>query len=267
MSDHLGETKQYNYRVFSERAAKGNLASVLIPTNDTSITSAELANQLSYRATENQTYCYLSQIDNNPSVSCFSPHGEIKRCGHGALASAAHLDTLGLLHPSATLNYQIGHFFIRKYKGCYWLSSDSEIEVTSVNTTLASNLVETEILETSESMGKNGYLIIRLADNTDLKQIEPDLALLERNTGQALIITSYHSNQADFDYQLRYFAPQYGVREDSATGSANEIAAYFWQPRLKKISMACYQASKAGGYIYANIEDNRLWIGGNVHQA
>jgi len=259
-------TKQYEYRVFSERAAEGNLATILCSTDNPTVVSPNLLGQLSNIATDTKTCCYLSQAAENPSIICFSERGEIERCGHGVLAGAAHLDGLGFLYPGAKLNHKTGQYFLRKYEDYYWFSSDLDIEITTANSPLAAELVDTKILETSESMGENGYLIIRLSDNTDLREVKPNLAHLEQNTNQALIITSAHSNHTAIDYQIRYFAPQYGVVEDSATGSANEIAAHFWLLKLKKKAMRCYQASSKGGYIHLSMHNNRLWIGGKVHR-
>lgn len=113
-------------------------------------------------------------------------------------------------------------------------------------------------------MGKDGYLILRLQDDTNLTVIQPNLELLEQTTNRALIVTSAQTTDPDIDYQIRYFAPQYGVKEDSATGSANEVAAHFWRKRLNKVEMRCYQASNAGGQIYIKNDGSGLWIGGQV---
>lgn len=259
--------EQSSYEVFSEGTAAGNLATIFCHTGNTPfIPSVEDSSTFCGLATDNLTICYLNQTSQNPSITCFNQSGEIQRCGHGALAAAAYLDQNGLLHPGYTLGHKGGKYLLRKHMKRYWFSSDTFIEITAENFPIAEELVDADISETAASMGENGYLIIRLHDNTDLTEIQPNLALLQQCTTRALIITSAHTADPNVDYQIRYFAPQYGVLEDSATGSANEIAAHFWRKKLSGDEMCCYQASAAGGKIYVHDDDNRLWIGGRARR-
>ena len=267
MRDTIDLPEQNTYQVFSEGTATGNLATIFHSESDTpSILSAEDKTVLCELASDTLTICHLNQTTQNLSMACFNQSGEIQRCGHGALAAGAHLDRKGFLQSETALNFANGQFSLRKHRDCYWFSSDTDIQITAENCLFATELVHHRILETATSMGESGYLIVRLSDDTDLRQVQPNLNLLKQSTKRALILTSAQLSQPDIDYQIRYFAPQYGVIEDSATGSANEIAAYFWHEKINLADMRCYQASEAGGCIYINYAENRLWVGGKVRQ-
>ncbi len=64
--------------------------------------------------------------------------------------------------------------------------------------------------------------------------------------------------------QYRYFAPQFGVPEDSATGSAMRVLAAYWQQRGYGDEQRALQRSAAGGWLLSRVEGERTWIGGHV---
>jgi predicted PhzF superfamily epimerase YddE/YHI9 len=60
--------------------------------------------------------------------------------------------------------------------------------------------------------------------------------------------------------QLRYFAPQYGVPEDTATGSALRVLAEYWSPRFTRLTAE--QCSPAGGLLLAQWTPDHIDVGG-----
>ena len=253
------------FKVFSEGTALGNQAMV-IPCSDLNQLPNTEKNSTQPLVT---AFCYIQEksfrTDSSVSVRWIGKQGDIQFCGHGALALACFLDNQDLLSQAQTLCFPAGQYFLKKAAGYYWFCGLSDYEFSPCKLPQLEQIAATnKIVEVFECMGDSGYIIMRFGDDIDLRTISPNLTRLKATTKQALIITSAISNNPDFDYSLRYFAPQHGDSEDPATGSANEIAAKFWHPRLKKNKMRCFQASDRGGVINLHAENGRIWIGGKV---
>lgn len=107
---------------------------------------------------------------------------------------------------------------------------------------------------------------------TPVAQLRPDLPRLRHGSRRALIALYYPARTvADGllqpepgSAQLRYFAPQYGVVEDAATGSASVQAAYFLWQRYGKERMAFVQKSVSGGYIETETDGAQVWVRGQA---
>ncbi len=90
---------------------------------------------------------------------------------------------------------------------------------------------------------ENGYWVFQFAG--DLLHLQPNFAQLSRATSRAVIATSRLS-RGNCDYALRYFAPQYGIDEGWATGSANSIAAGYWHEVLQETAFRAIQYCVTG---------------------
>jgi len=69
------------------------------------------------------------------------------------------------------------------------------------------------------------------ADDFDLKHIAPPDNGLSNWPQRAIICTAAQPSTGTDAITLRYFAPQYGVVEDTATGSAMRVLADYWSHR------------------------------------
>lgn len=112
-----------------------------------------------------------------------------------------------------------------------------------------------------------GYLVLAYPDNFNLKSLSiPDQGIA-KDTARAIIVTCRITTEdglGDESIHMRYFAPQYGVAEDSATGSAMRVLAEYWRQRGLGDTLVARQQSEAGGYLVSRIEADRCWIGGRV---
>ncbi|MBD3172363.1 hypothetical protein GF326_07820, partial [Candidatus Bathyarchaeota archaeon] len=110
----------------------------------------------------------------------------------------------------------------------------------------------------------NQKLMIHLDNYETLKSVEPDFqALVDADNPygwRAVMVTS--SGFDEYDFVSRHFAPLVGVDEDPVTGSNHTILTPYWSKILGKKSMKAYQASKRGGILYVELEDNRVMISG-----
>jgi predicted PhzF superfamily epimerase YddE/YHI9 len=115
-----------------------------------------------------------------------------------------------------------------------------------------------------------GYLVVEWPEDTDLAGLYPPGDCLQRHTMRALIATcriSPANSLAGENIQLRYFAPQYGVDEDVATGSAMRVLASYWQQRGLGNQLRGLQRSARGGWLFSRLESTRVWVGGIVRRS
>ena len=89
-------------------------------------------------------------------------------------------------------------------------------------------------------------------------------AELAKHTGRAIIATCADTQSPALDIRQRYFAPQHGIAEDIATGSAMRVLADFWQAQGGYNALRAWQCSVEGGHLFSRIEGVITWVGGRV---
>lgn len=112
--------------------------------------------------------------------------------------------------------------------------------------------------------GEQGYLVLQWPDAFSLSQLSQALALVTEYTQRALICTAAQPDQGDGAIELRYFAPQHGVIEDLATGSAMRVLSHFWSSRFQQLT--AWQCSAAGAELFANFKGQHIEIGGRCQE-
>lgn len=202
-------------------------------------------------------------------VRCWNAAGRaIACCGHGLLSCADHWlddwDRGGSLEMGGTL------LPCTRREGLNWLGFPS----LSVNTcespawladVLGAGVLQRASLHCALAGGDQGYLVVDLGRDADLAALKTPDETLARHTGRALVVTcavSLEHALCGEDIQFRYFAPQYGEPEDSATGSAMRVLASYWQDHSD--SLVALQRSATGGYLRSRIADGLTWVGGQV---
>lgn len=203
------------------------------------------------------TMVYIKAItERHFAIRWFNRNNAIQRCGHGTLAAAAYIHDYRNNSDNSKIHYQF--------------SSDKETLEVSANENRYSITFPIADLHTSQALSipnqkkindhacsmsqtqeDNGYLIIEFSNSEQVKLFECNQNFIEYIGQRALIITA-KSYLLNSDITFRYFAPQYGQIEDSATGSAGSVLWPFWKKRLgttHKSILRCAQLSKAGGYL------------------
>jgi predicted PhzF superfamily epimerase YddE/YHI9 len=204
------------------------------------------------------------------AVRCWTPGGRpIDCCGHGLLGCAM-LWSRRWKNGGTLVSGQIS-LPTRSDGELHWIGFPG-LAVRPAN---AADFSRGQTLEQLESLigaplancavagGSQGYLIAELVQDDALSKLRPPGAALGNATERALIVTSRSSHSAD-RIEFRYFAPQYGVSEDSATGSAMRVLASYWQHRGLGEALEALQLSPAGGLLRSAIEGGITWVGGIV---
>jgi predicted PhzF superfamily epimerase YddE/YHI9 len=94
-----------------------------------------------------------------------------------------------------------------------------------------------------------------------VRAVVPDFRRIGRMPYRGLIVTS-RSDDPQFDFVGRFFAPALGVDEDPVCGSAHCCLASYWAERLGKTKMVGHQVSARGGIVHVELRGDRVQLGG-----
>ncbi|HQY19489.1 MAG TPA: PhzF family phenazine biosynthesis protein [Ignavibacteria bacterium] len=254
--------KIFTVDAFTDRPFSGNPAAVCLPNVEL---SEEVMQKIAFEMNLSET-AFVTKLDDGFSLRWFTPKAEVELCGHATLASAH------ILWQEKMISENEEAVFYSKYKGILKAKkSGSEITLNfPVNKPLPSD--RNEILE--KALGVNSvslntifttehHYIVELNSEENLKNVKPDFSLLETLPKYGVIITS-KSDDPEFDFVSRFFAPSKGVKEDPVTGSAHCVLAPFWSEKLGKKKMNAFQASERGGVLSVELKDERVLISGNA---
>lgn len=209
-------------------------------------------------------------------VRCWTARGAvIQCCGHGLLAAASFWLSR---HKLGQLTLQMNGSSIQCVTPASGEDSEQDTQLLWLSfTPLAvtpcpippwtERLFGSIPIAAAQAGDWRGYIILEWPQDYPLDTLPGPAALLQAATERALIVTAAcgsGSGTQEEDIRFRYFAPQYGVDEDSATGSAMRVLASYWQQRRDIQQLTAYQCSPAGGLLYSRIENRRVLVGGRV---
>lgn len=264
-------------RIFNKpNEHKGNLVMVIAkdePTSSLADISAQLEKENGIATT-----CFFSALksadneaSNNFKVQCFNGHSAIQCCGHGMIAAAKSIfDSTGLSQININQSIKATQDKDANAKNNISLSlprlASQQVEIPNWTKQLlhyqAQNITPSDVAQSEKS---DGYLLLELAATITLKQFSAmtiDEELICKQTQRAVVVILFDKNK-DHLY-LRYFAPQYGVTEDSATGSVMRFVADFIAKKYHSKQYEVTQCSQSGGYMHLTCHDSNVVITSHV---
>lgn len=250
------------------RAFTGDLASGQISVRGNPCSVSVVADTpVAAPAPSGITQCFTWQVgDRAAHVVCYSRNGqEIQCCGHGLL-SCANLWTSSWGGQGSLI---IGSSTIacKREDNNLWIGFSTVSDINCPVPIWLEAVLKTSAVSCSEVGDEHGYLIVELQRDTDLSKISRPDNTLEKHTMRGLIVScQVHENRsaAGEHFHFRYFAPQYGAPEDTATGSAMRVLASYWQQRGLGQELLALQCSQEGGWLRSHVAMTTTWIGGQV---
>ncbi len=70
--------------------------------------------------------------------------------------------------------------------------------------------------------------------------------------------------EGQYDFVSRYFWPANGGDEDPVTGSIHAGLVPYWAAQLGKTELVAYQASKRGGVLRCQLQQDRVLVSGQA---
>lgn len=245
--------KQYIVDAFTDKPFSGNPAAVCVmegwPSKE-SMMKLAMENNLSETA-------FIVKEEHSYHLRWFTPGTEVELCGHATLASAFVI--LNYHEPDSDevrFSTLSGILTVKR--------RDSLFEMDFPTYELK------EIPVTDEMEKAFGVRPIKAVLGLDLvcvfeteeqvRAMQPDLSMLMELEGRLQNATA---RGKDADCVSRSFAPKVAVPEDPVCGSAHCQIADYWSRELGRKRIRAYQASKRGGYLYCELQENgRISISG-----
>jgi PhzF family phenazine biosynthesis protein len=239
---------------FASRRFSGNPAAVILLDR---FPPAELLQALAAENNLAET-AFLVADGGDYRIRWFTPTVEVPLCGHATLASAAVvMERLEPGRDAVVFHSASGPLKVRRSGTVYVMDFPRRaLEPVAMPAELPSALGATP----SEVVWDGFNFLARLATARIVRNLNPDLAAIERLARAGVIVTA--PGDEGFDFVSRYFAPAKGIPEDPVTGGAHCALAPFWAERLNKTAFRAFQASRRGGEIVCRLVGDRVELEG-----
>lgn len=192
-------------------------------------------------------------------IRWFTPVDEVDLCGHATLASAH----IFFNH----LGYKGNEISFNSRSGILKVSKDGELLKLDFPTDKISKVEIPDFLlkafkeqPIEAYKGNLDYMLI-FENQKQIENAAPVMDLVAQSGTRGVIVTA-KGNEVDF--VSRYFAPQFGINEDPATGSAHTTLIPYWHDKLGKTEMTAVQLSKRRGYFSCAFRGERVDIAGKA---
>lgn len=181
--------------------------------------------------------------DRAPRVRFFAHGHEVLRCGSGTLAAGWVLSEACGFDGDLRITTSTETVRIFKDVEGYGYGSQPLPQEALPEPSRWEAIVRTPVVDGALCGGDHDYLIAELASEQAVINARPNEDMLVEASRRALILTARTAP----GYVLRYFAPQYGLREAGATGSANIQLLRYWYRRGQRGRLVARQCSISGG--------------------
>ncbi|MBK8981098.1 MAG: PhzF family phenazine biosynthesis protein [Ignavibacteria bacterium] len=251
--------KIFTVDAFTDTPFTGNPAAVCIPDHEI---SDSLMQKIAFEMNLSET-AFLTKRKDGFGLRWFTPKAEVELCGHATLASAHILWQENIIQGSQEA------VFYTVYKGILKAAKNGHEIMLNFPVNIPSSSDGNEILSKALNVNPinvlvtDNHYLIELNSETELRKVNPDFSLLKSLPKYGTILTC-RSDDPEFDFVSRFFAPAKGVDEDPVTGSAHCVLAPYWSDKLGKNKMNAFQASERGGKLTVEISGDRVLISGSA---
>ena len=194
-------------------------------------------------------------------IRWFTPINEVKLCGHATLASAFVLfNCLG--HESDIIKFESlsGELSVTKNDDILTLDFPAQPpESCSAPEALIKGMADLT-KSPVEVLFNEDYLCV-LESEEELARLNPKYSFLNQLDLRGVIVTA---PSKEYDFVVRFFAPKYGIQEDSVTGSAYTQLVPYWAEKLGKKKFKAKQISSRGGELSCELSGDRVLISGKA---
>ena len=196
-------------------------------------------------------------------IRFFSPETEIPLCGHATLSSGHILYETGIVNDNKEILFdsRAGNLIVRK-SGNWIIMNFPAYDVEQMQIPDSAEKIigirPVEIYRTS-----HGWTMVLLHNEEDVRNLKPDFARMKDSPFGDLIVTA-PSEDTNFDFCVRCFAPALGINEDPVTGSAHCALTPFWHKKTGRSEFLSRQVSQRGGILKVAHKNDRVEISGHA---
>jgi PhzF family phenazine biosynthesis protein len=244
---------------FTSEPFKGNPAAVCIltePKNEAWMQNVATEMNLSETAFAHR------RGDGGYDLRWFTPTVEVELCGHATLATAHVLWETETLLPDEPARFHTKSGRLTAERRGDLIELDFPAIPPQETEAPAGLLGALGVVAVHVARPRFDYLV-EVASEDEVYAVRPDFRRLRHLGVRGVIVTSSSENP-QFDFVSRFFAPGAGIDEDPVTGSAHCALAPYWSERLGKDEMTGYQASSRGGVVHVRIAGDRVRLAGHA---
>ncbi len=192
----------------------------------------------------------------------FTPRVEVSLCGHATLAAAHVLWESNREPRTKQLTFHTVRGILKASYRDGWIELDFPAHTLSEANPPDGLLKALGVEAVGVRQYSNSYLV-EVENEAQLRSMAPDMDKLERVQTRSVAVTT-RSENPQYDFISRYFAPKVGVPEDPVTGSAHCALTPFWAEKLGKTSLMAFQASARGGELRVQTAGERVILAGQA---
>ena len=245
--------KQYIVDAFTDKIFSGNQAAICVTSSwpDEAL-MMNIARENNFSET-----AFIVPEGKKYRLRWFTPGGEIDLCGHATLASAYVM--MNFYEDTDTITFATlsGDLTVKRHDGLYAMDFPAyELEPVPVSEDMRQALGVSPV---SAFMGRD--MLCVLESERDVRECVPDMERVKSLAGLLVHITA---RGREYDCISRSFAPKLGVNEDPVCGSGHCHIVPHWSKILGKKNIYAYQASRRGGELFCEMQNDRVILSGKA---
>ncbi len=249
----------YQVDAFTAEPFKGNPAGVCILEKEL---SKKWMQNVAAEMNLSET-AFIVKAGEKYKIRYFTPESEIPLCGHATLSSAHIMYQTGMVSKDKTITFDsgAGDLFVRKSGN--WIIMDFpayQVERVQIPP-IAEKLIGIKPVELYRT--SHGWTLALLHNEEDVRNLKPDFNRMKDSPFGDLIVTA-PSEDTNFDFCVRCFAPALGINEDPVTGSAHCALTPFWSGKTGREEFFSRQVSKRSGILKVTLKGDRVEIAGHA---
>lgn len=198
--------------------------------------------------------------DADYALRWFTPTAEVDLCGHATLASA--FVVFNRIRPDArSVRFSSRSGILTVTRAGELLALDFP-SFPAVSCDVPAALIEGLVHAPQEVRLASNYLAV-FETAVEIAALAPDMGILAKLHPHGVIATAPGA-VTGVDFVSRFFAPSFGIPEDSVTGSAHCTLVPYWAQRLGRDHLIARQISARGGELICDARGDRVGIAGRA---
>jgi len=207
---------------------------------------------------------FVLKQNNHYRIRYFTPTQEVQLCGHATLAAAHILWENDIEDENKKIVFKANKEEIAVSNIEGWISmgfpkdnlEESKLPI-STNSALGFSHEAIKVMKSAI-----GWYLIDVENEQILQQVSPDFN--ELVSAKTIIIVTCRSEDPNYDFVSRFFAPHVGINEDPVTGYAHTTLGEYWSQKLGKQELIGKQLSRRKGIVRVQIDNERNQILGKA---
>jgi len=207
---------------------------------------------------------FLVKAQESWQLRWFTPKIEVDLCGHATLATAHILWETGSIPREQSVEFQTRSGRLTCAGHDSWIEMDfpAEPPVHACDPLPLLAAIKADGVAVAHKRNRMDCLV-ELTDEQTVRSLKPDMGLLASLPIRGVIVTA-RSEDPNFDFVSRFFAPAAGINEDPVTGSAHCCLGPYWGAKLGKKEMVGFQVSARGGIVRVALRGDRVILAGQA---